>query len=88
MQTGLETARNKAERDLSHTHEDLSSYMAKFLSSYQLRGDRENYTPSERDKLLVEDAVRGLLEDDQFVGIACRLQGFRRSLESLNQDAS
>lgn len=52
--------------ELIRASEELRRSIKDFLDGYELRGDEGDHEPTEFEKLLIEDAVNGLLEDRDF----------------------
>ncbi|CDN87363.1 hypothetical protein BN948_01785 [Hydrogenophaga intermedia] len=45
----------------------LEKRVDEYLQGYELCGDAGNYTPNDTERLLITDAVNGLLTDDEFI---------------------
>jgi len=41
--------------------------IAEYIEEYEFRGDGGDYSPSERERLLIADAIHGVLADDEIV---------------------
>ena len=48
---------------------NLDAYIRDELDAYEFRGDEGDYTPSDADRVLLEDFVQGLIADDAFVSL-------------------
>lgn len=46
---------------------DIEERLADYLDGYQFDGDEGSHTPTPDEKLLIEDAINGLLADEAFL---------------------
>lgn len=63
-----------------------------YLNGYEFRGDEACHTPTEDERLLIEDCVQGLLADDDFLNAMREwqlesLQARNRTLTELLREA-
>ena len=45
----------------------VQEYITEYLDGYEVRGDEGDYTPNEREAFLIDDAIQGLLAEDEFL---------------------
>jgi hypothetical protein len=48
---------------------EKQDYIEKYVDDYEFRGDGGDYSPSEREHLLIYDAIQGLIEDEKFLAL-------------------
>ncbi len=65
---------NESQNDNSGTHsvqrQVSCDFITDYLDGYELRGDEGDYTPTENERLLIEDALRGFIDENEFkIGI-------------------
>lgn len=46
---------------------ELQDYITDYINEYELRADEGDYTPTEHERLLIYDAIQGLLDDKEFI---------------------
>jgi hypothetical protein len=78
----IKTARQSAQQNAQQYEEAIEKYLGVYLLEYQLFGEPP-YIPTEREQLLIEDAIRGLLADEQFIDLILKRRQNRRFAASL-----
>lgn len=53
--------------DVVATCKSNSAVIKDYVASYEVRADEGDYTPNDRERFLIEDAINGLLADADFV---------------------
>lgn len=49
--------------EIKPPYDELDTIINEYVDSYELTGDEGSYTPTETEKLLIKDAIHGLLAD-------------------------
>lgn len=47
--------------------EAITRHINEYIADYTLDEDSGSYTPTEQERLLIEDAIMGLLADEEFL---------------------
>lgn len=70
---GRESQRNEVSmtphesRNLERNADKVNGALQEYLLGYEFRGDGGDHTPTEAERLLIEDAIQGLLVDEDFI---------------------
>lgn len=79
----IELARNNALAACNKAMEALGLYVDSYVADYQLDSDEGGHNPSDLERVLIADAIGGLLADDDFNRLHDALRQQQRFLASL-----
>ena len=90
MHPEIELARRNAERDLREGLAQEGELIADYIEGYEFRGEGADHIPTEDERVLLIDAVAGLLGDEKLRALVAQNESRRELLEGLpvNPDGS
>lgn len=85
MHPEIRLAIENINRDIAADNEKLEAELRAYIKDYTLRGDGADHTPTANERLLIEDAIRGLLAEKRLVRLISKQVQRRGMLESLSR---
>lgn len=80
----IELAAANAARAVVEGSKTVNDHIQTYIEDYEFRGDSGDHTPTEDERVLIADAIAGLLADDVFLKAFLRLLEQRKLLASLH----
>lgn len=58
---------SKKKSNLIVLSSELHNYIKEYIDEYEFRADEGDYSPTEHERLIIYDAIQGLLIDNKFI---------------------